>query len=179
MKTKKILSCLTLSALALTLPVSSFAAADLKAGETAVYDDLRAAIPKDKIKTVDDLYAKWQEIQSGKSKAVIIDVRTEAEFDAGHILNFSNVDSGHAYGLHKKITDPNAEIWITCRTQHRASYFVGLLYKYGYTNVYIAEGGIKGWAEKGYPLVNKYLGTINVKEYQDKLEESYLYREDK
>ncbi|MCI5122581.1 MAG: hypothetical protein D3908_15610, partial [Candidatus Electrothrix sp. AUS4] len=98
MKMKKILSCLILSALALTLPVvSSFAAdVDLKAGEAAVYEELRAAIPKDKIKTADDLYAKWQEIQSGKSKAVIIDIRTEAEFDAGHILNSSNVDSGHA-----------------------------------------------------------------------------------
>ena len=179
MKMKKFLSYLTLSVLALTLPVSSFAATDLKAGEIAVYDELRAAIPKDKIKTADDLYAKWQEIQSGKSKAVIIDVRTEAEFDAGHILNSSNVDSGHAYGLYKKITDSKAEIWVTCRTKHRASYFVGMLYKYGYTNVYIAEGGIKGWAEKGYPLVNKYLGTIKVTEYQKKLTEEYLCRENK
>ena len=180
MKTKKTALCLAGLALALTLPVSSFAAdADLKAGEAAVYDELRAAIPKEKIKNVDDLYAKWQEIQSGKSKAIIIDVRTEAEFDTGHILNSSNVDSGHAYGMYKKITDPNAEIWVTCRTKHRASYFVGLLYKYGYTNVYIAEGGIKDWAEKGYPLVNKYLGTIKVTEYQKELKENYLYRENK
>ncbi|WP_446011869.1 rhodanese-like domain-containing protein [Candidatus Electrothrix sp.] len=177
MKKKRTALCLAGLALTLILPVSSFAAADLKAGETAFYEKLRAAIPKDKMKTADDLYAKWQEIQSGKSKAVIIDVRTKAEFDVGHILNSSNVHSGHAYGLYKKITDPNAEIWVTCRTKHRASYFAGMLYKYGYTNVYLAEGGIKTWAEKGYPLVNKYLGTIKVTEYQKELTEDYLYRE--
>jgi rhodanese-related sulfurtransferase len=179
MKKKSTALCLAGLALSLTLPVSSFAAADLKAGETAVYNELRAAIPQDKIKTADDMYAKWQEMQNGKSKAVIIDVRTEAEFDAGHILNSSNVDSGHAYGLYKKIPDPNAEIWVSCRTQHRASYFVGMLYKYGYTNVYLAEGGIKAWAEKGYPLVNKYLGTVKVTEYQKELQEDYLFRENK
>ncbi|MCI5118059.1 MAG: rhodanese-like domain-containing protein [Candidatus Electrothrix sp. LOE1_4_5] len=179
MKIKEISTCLTILALSLTLPVSSFAATDLKAGEAAFYKELRAAIPKDKIKNVDDLYAKWQEIQNGKSKAVIIDVRTEAEFDTGHILNSSNVDSGHAYGLYKKIQDPNAEIWVTCRTKHRASYFVGMLYKYGYTNVYIAEGGIKAWAEKGYPLANKYLGTIKVIDYKKKLKEQYMSRENK
>jgi rhodanese-related sulfurtransferase len=89
------------------------------------------------------------------------------------------VDSGHAYGLYKKIQDPNAEIWVTCRTKHRASYFVGMLYKYGYTNVYIAEGGIKAWAEKGYPLANKYLGTIKVIDYKKKLKEQYMSRENK
>ncbi|MDU9049998.1 MAG: rhodanese-like domain-containing protein [Candidatus Electrothrix sp. Rat3] len=177
MKKKRTTLFLAALALSLTLPVSSFAAADLKAGEAAFYHELRAAIPKDKIKTAVDLYAKWQEIQSGKSKAVIIDVRTEAEFDVGHILNSSNVHSGHAYGLYKKIADPKAEIWVTCRTKHRASYFAGMLYKYGYTNVYLAEGGIKTWAEKGYPLVNKYLGTIKVTGYQKELTEDYLYRE--
>ncbi len=171
--------CCAVLALSLALSGRSFAAVDLKAGETAVYNEFRAAIPKDRIKSVDDLHAKWQDIQSGKSKAVIIDIRTEAEFDAGHIVNSSNVDSGHAYSLPKKIKDPNAEIWVTCRTRHRASYFVGMLYKYGYTNVYLAEGGIKGWAEKGYPLANKYLGMINVLEYQEKLKEFFLYRENK
>ncbi|MCI5144768.1 MAG: rhodanese-like domain-containing protein [Candidatus Electrothrix sp. AR3] len=169
--------CYVILTFSLILPAFSFSA-DLK-GETAVFNELRSVIPKDKIKNVDDLYGKWKEIQGDKSEAIIIDVRTEAEFDAGHIINSSNVDSGHAYGLRKKIEDASSEIWIICRTQHRASYFVGLLYKYGYTNVYLAEGGIKGWAEKGYPLINKYLGVINVTKYQNQAEEDFLFRENK
>ena len=160
------------------IPVLS-SATDLKAGEKAVYDDLRSGIPSEKFKTVDDLYKKWQEVQSGKSKAIILDIRTEEEFNNGHILGSNNVDSGHSYVLAKKMKNPDAEMWVFCRTKHRASYFVGMLYKYGFKNVYIAEGGIKGWAEKGYPLVNKYLGEIKVTKYENKFKEDYIYRENK
>ena len=45
-------------------------ATDIKAGEKALYDEIRSHIPKDKFKHVDDLYTKWQEVQSGKSKAI-------------------------------------------------------------------------------------------------------------
>ncbi len=138
---------------------------------------MHTAIPADKIKSIDDLYAKWQEVQAGKSDAKILDIRTVSEFEVGHILNASNVDSGHAYGMAKKIKDPAREIWVFCRTKHRATYFVGLLYKYGFTNVYIAEGGVKAWAEKGYPLYNRYLGEIKVTKYEKKLTEDFWYRE--
>jgi len=152
---------------------------DLKSNENKLLSYFRDAIPKDRYKDIDDLYKKFQEIQSGKSDALIIDIRTEAEFNSGHILGSSNVDSGHAYGMPKKIPDSNKEIWILCRTKHRASYFVGMLYKYGYKNVYLAEGGIKGWAEKGYPLVSKYLGEIKVTKYEKSVNEDYWYRENK
>jgi rhodanese-related sulfurtransferase len=174
---KKLFASLAVVGLLMCPVVGS--AADLKAGEKVVFDDMKAAIPAGKIKSIDDLYAKWQEVQAGKSEAKIIDIRTEAEFEVGHILNSSNVDSGHAYNMIKKITDPNQELWIFCRTQHRATYFTGLLYKYGFTNVYVAEGGIKTWAEKGYPLYNTYLGEIKVTKYNEKLSEEYWYRENK
>lgn len=177
MKPKNIL-CFAAIALSLSLPAFS-QATDLKDGEKAVMTDFRDAIPNDKIKSVEDLYKTWQLVQSGKSNAIIIDIRTEAEFDSGHIIGSNNVDSGHAYGLPKKIDNPDAEIWVFCRTQHRASYFAGMLYKYGYKNVNLVEGGIKAWAEKGYPLGNKYLGEITVAQYHKQLDEDFLYRENK
>ena len=45
-------ACCAVLAFSLALPVGSFADVDLKAGETAVYNELRGAIPQDKIKTV-------------------------------------------------------------------------------------------------------------------------------
>lgn len=166
-------------ALSMMVPAISYAGGDLKANEKAFFSKMRGAIPADRIKTIDDLQAKWQEIAAGKSDALIIDIRTEAEFNAGHIKGSSNIDSGHAYGLPKKVKDANKEIWVFCRTQHRATYFAGMLYNYGYSNVYLAEGGIKAWAEKGYPLVNKYLGEFQVKKYEKKLKEDFWYRENK
>lgn len=145
--------------------------------EKKVFDEMSALVPKDKISSVDDLYAKWKEVQEKKSQAVIIDIRTHEEFDNGHLLGSNNVDSGHAYQIVKRIADPNAEIWVLCRTKHRATYFGGLLYKYGYTNVHIVDGGIVGWAEKGYPLVNEYLGEVKVTKYDKRLKEEFMVRE--
>jgi rhodanese-related sulfurtransferase len=148
-----------------------------KDGEKQFMENLKKAIPQDHIASIDALHSKWEEVQSGKSKAVIVDIRTHDEFDAGHILGSSNIDSGHAYTVPDKFEDPNTEIWILCRTKHRASYFAGELYSYGYKNVYLTDGGIVGWVEKGYPLVNEYLGDIQVTKYNKKLKEDYLVRE--
>lgn len=151
--------------------------ADTQSGEKEFLSELTKAVPKDHLVTVDDLYKKWQEVQAGASKATIVDIRTHDEFDAGHIKGANNVDSGHAYTLPKMWADPATEIWVFCRTQHRASYFVSLLYKYGYKNVYLVNGGVQAWAEKGYPLVSEYLGEIKVTKYEKKVKEDYSFRE--
>lgn len=152
-------------------------AATPEANEKQVFEEMAALIPKDKYASVDELFAKWKEIQEKKSQAVVIDIRTHEEFDNGHLLGSNNVDSGHAYQLVKRITELNTEIWILCRTQHRATYFGGMLYKYGYTNVRVVTGGIVAWAEKGYPLVNEYLGEIKVTKYDKRLKEEFAVRE--
>lgn len=145
--------------------------------EKKVFDEMSALVPKDKISSVDALYAAWKDVLDKKSQAVIIDIRTHEEFDNGHLLGSNNVDSGHAYQLVKRITDPDTEIWVLCRTKHRATYFGGLLYKYGYTNVHVVDGGIVAWAEKGYPLVNEYLGEVRVTKYDKRLKEEFMVRE--
>ena len=74
--------------------------------------------------------------------------------------------------------DSNTEIWMFCRTKLRASYFAGTLYKYGYKNVYLVDGGLVAWIEKGYPLVNEHLGEIKVTRYDKRLKEEYSFRKD-
>lgn len=174
---KKTISALIIAFL-LAVPLGSLAA-DTKAGEKAMHAKMKALVPPDKIRSVDDMHTKWQEIQAGKSKAVMIDLRTEAEFDSGHVQDSNNIDSGHAYTIPDKWPDPETEMWVFCRTAHRATYFVGLLYSYGYKNVYLVDKGIVGWFEGGYPLVNTYLGEIKVLKYDKKLKETYAYRENK
>jgi len=146
-------------------------------GEKAFMNELKSAIPADRVVTVDALLSKVQEVKDGKSKAVILDIRTRDEFDCGHILGSSNVDSGHAYTMPAKFPDPETEIYVFCRTKHRATYFTGEMYKYGYKNVYMVDGGVVAWAEKGYPLVNEYLGEIKVTKYDKKLKEEFTVRE--
>ncbi len=145
--------------------------------EKKVFAELSALIPKDRVASVDDLYKKWQEVQAKTSKAVILDIRTGAEFYAGHLLGSNNIDSGNPYLVPKNWPDPNTEIWVFCRTQHRATYFTSFLYRYGYRNVYMVKGGIADWAEKGYPLYSKDFGEIRVIKYNKDLREEFQTRQ--
>jgi hypothetical protein len=69
------------------------------------------------------------------------------------------------YTIPKKIKDPNAEIYIWCRTAHRAQYVAGFLYKYGYKNVYCYKGGVVDWAKAGHEFVNQFIGKFKITEY--------------
>ena len=145
--------------------------------EKKVFAELQALIPQDRVVSVDDLYKKWREVQDKKSEAVILDIRTGAEFYAGHLLNANNIDSGNPYLVPKNWPDPNTEIWVFCRSQHRATYFTSFLYRYGYKNVFLVHGGIAGWAEKGYPLSSQHFGEIKVLKYDKALKEEYKTRQ--
>lgn len=164
--------CLTASLFA---PVVAHAApAD---EEKKVFAELAATIPKDRVATIEDLHKKWQEVQEKKSNAVILDIRTFEEFDNGHLLGSNNIDSGHPYLVPKTWPDANTEIWVYCRTKHRATYFASFLYRYGYKNVYIVDGGFAAWAEKGYPLFSNHLGEIKVVKYNKELKEEFSIRQ--
>ena len=144
--------------------------------EKKVFTELSALIPKDHIVSIDALYNKWQEVQAKKSKAVILDIRGFDEFYNGHLLGSNNIASGLPYLVPKTWPDPNTEIWVFCRTKHRATYFTYFLYRYGYKNVYLVDGGVAGWAEKGYPLFSENLGEIKVIKYSKELNEEYQVR---
>lgn len=146
-------------------------------GEKAFLNELKSAIPADRVVPIDALFSKAQEVQAGKSKAMILDVRTHDEFDCGHILGSSNVDAGNVYTMPTKFPDLETEIYVFCRTKNRTTYFTAMMYKYGYKNVYMVDGGIVAWAEKGYPLVNEYLGEIKVTKYDKRLKEEFTVRE--
>lgn len=170
---KKILTLVL--ALALVFCFTGLAAAGnnpLRKAEKAVHAEFTKLVPKNKIKTIDDLHKKWLEVLAGKSKAILLDVRTHPEFDAFHIEGSSHIHAGHMYTIPKKIPNANQEIWVYCRTQHRAGYVAGFLYKYGYKNVYWVtkskdgtNGGVVGWAQRGYPFVNYFYGQMKITQY--------------
>ena len=161
-------SLLTVPALSIAGPVEE---------EKKVFEELTALIPQNRIVSVDDLYKTWQEVLENKSDAVILDIRTGAEFFAGHLLNANNIDSGNPYLVPRTWPDTNTEIWVFCRSQHRATYFTSFLYRYGYKNVYLVHGGIAAWAEKGYPLSSQHFGQIKVLKYDKALKEEYETRQ--
>ena len=155
----------------LTVSLVGFAYADdnpVKAGEKKVFSEFQSAIPKDKFINVDQFYKIWQKAMSDKAyrdSIYMIDVRSHPEFYAFHIQGTDHIHAGHMYTIPKKIPDPNAEIYIWCRTAHRAQYVTGFLYKYGYKNVYCYKGGVVDWAKAGHEFVNEFAGKIRITEY--------------
>ncbi|KMY66550.1 hypothetical protein AAU61_15525 [Desulfocarbo indianensis] len=166
---KKVFVAILAVAMVMTFSAVAMAADNpLVDAEKKVHAEYTKMIPKEKYVTIDDLYKKWQEVIAGKSKAILLDVRSHPEFDAFHIEGSSHIHAGHMYTIPKAIKDANAEIWVYCRTQHRAGYVAGFLYKYGYKNVYYVvkdkdgvSGGIVGWVKKGYPIVNYWFGYVD------------------
>jgi len=151
----------------------------LGAAEKAFNKEMGQLIPKDKIVNAEQFHKVWQDVLAGKSKAYLIDVRSDTEFAAFHIEGTDHVQAGHWYTIPKKITDPNTEIYIWCRTKHRATYVAGFMYKVGYKNVYLFDGGVVGWAAAGYPFVNACAGEFNIIKYRQhpsKEEGSYKWR---
>lgn len=85
--------------------------------------------------------------------ALVLDVREEKEFNAGHILNAKLVPLG-------KIADHMAEleryrerpIVVVCRSGQRSASACLLLSKQGFGQAYNLEGGVLAWQKAGLPL---------------------------
>jgi len=164
----------------------------LVAKEKGVHSEFVKMIPKDHMIDVNKLHEVWKKAMADpayRAKIYLIDVRTDSEWNAFHIEGTDHVQAGHMYVIPKKITDPNAEIYIWCRTSHRAKYVGGFLYKYGFKNVYVVssatikgmknKGGVVGWAQSGFPFVNQFTGVFYIKEYRkspSKAETSFRVR---
>lgn len=189
---KRVFVLIVAAAFVVTAGLAFAADTPMQANEKKVHQSFIAEIPADHMIDVFKLHEVWKKAMADPAyhKSVyLIDVRTDSEFDAFHIEGTDHIQAGHMYLIPKKITDPNAEIYIWCRTSHRAKYISGFLYKYGYKNVYCVGsadkngqknvGGVVGWAQAGFPLVNQFTGVFYIKEYRQspsKAEMSYRIR---
>jgi rhodanese-related sulfurtransferase len=86
-----------------------------------------------------------------KSSMVVLDVRTEEEYETEHIEGAINfwVDV-----LLQKINelDPNREYLVYCRLGLRSTRATQILNDNGFLKVFNLVGGIEAWKQEGYPL---------------------------
>jgi rhodanese-related sulfurtransferase len=155
---------------------STASSEDLRANENGIHQEFSNLVPADKIISIETFKKIHEEILSGTRKAYIIDCRTHPEFYAFHIEGADHIHSGHMYTIPRKIKDPNAEMYCLCRTQHRSFYVAGFLYRFGYKNVYVVDGGVVGWVKAGLPVVNQFAGKFVVIEYHKNFDETGKYR---
>lgn len=86
------------------------------------------------------------------SGAVVLDVRTPAEFAAGHLPNARNIPLGE---LDKRAGElpANKPVLVCCTSGVTSSRAAGVLRKAGRTDVFNLSGGLEGWRQAGLPVV--------------------------
>ena len=86
-------------------------------------------------------------------KFVLVDVREESEFAAGHAPGAVHLGKGVIErDIEKKIPDPATPIVLYCGGGFRSALAADNIQKMGYANVISMDGGWRAWAQAGLPV---------------------------
>jgi rhodanese-related sulfurtransferase len=139
----------TLLLMTILSAVTTAQAGDIKPKQE-ICKEAKAAVPH---MTPADLQS---EIIAGK-ELVVLDIRTKAEYDAGHIDGAIWLPRGFLeIKVEGLVPDPEATIVVYCLKGCRGSLAVQALLGMGYENVYDLAGGIAVWIKEELPLYNQY-----------------------
>ena len=88
--------------------------------------------------------------------AVVVDVRSMAEFKGGHIVNAINVPmNGFGNSIKQLEKHRNKPIVAVCRSGSRSGAACGMLRKQGFENVKNLRGGMMAWENANLPVKRK------------------------
>ncbi len=88
-----------------------------------------------------------------RQDGIVLDVRTDDEYNAGHIVNSVHIPVGllsqRIGELSKHKSQP---IVVTCRTGNRSATACSMLRKQGFDPIYRLAGGVTAWQSANLPL---------------------------
>jgi parallel beta-helix repeat protein len=93
----------------------------------------------------------------------ILDVRTQSEYDSGHIRNTKLIPHTELEARIGEL-DENRDILVYCHSGGRSATASQILIDHGFTQVYNMLGGILAWMDEDYPVFVRYASiqqTIN------------------
>ncbi|MGV8040503.1 MAG: rhodanese-like domain-containing protein [Thermoanaerobaculaceae bacterium] len=92
------------------------------------------------------------ERNAGKPDLVVLDVRTPAEFAAGHLPGAVNLDVRDPQ-LEAKLArlDRASTFLVYCRTQNRSGVVASMMRRMGFERVTVMHGGFLEWSKRGFP----------------------------
>jgi rhodanese-related sulfurtransferase len=112
------------------------------------------------LKLVEDAKTRVREVgvadtrrQLEKNEAVLIDVREESEWAAGHARGAVHLGKGVIErDIEQRVPDKTAPIILYCGGGFRSALSADNLQKMGYTNVVSMAGGWRAWVAEGAPV---------------------------
>jgi rhodanese-related sulfurtransferase len=126
----------------------------------AIYLEAKMAHAEQFLKLVNDAKKKVKETnvadvkrrQDAGEKFVLVDVREDNEWAAGHLPGAMHLGKGIIErDIEKTVPDPAAKLILYCGGGFRSALAADNLQKMGYTNVESMDGGWKGWVGAGLP----------------------------
>ncbi|HWS59680.1 MAG TPA: rhodanese-like domain-containing protein [Flavobacterium sp.] len=89
----------------------------------------------------------WVSQYEAAENSVILDVRTENEYNDGIIPNSINIDIYEGQGFIDKLQelDKSKKYFVYCRSGARSAKACEVMYSLGFEEAYNLEGGILGW----------------------------------
>ncbi len=98
--------------------------------------------------TIEDLKIRMDQGE----QLLLVDVREESEFSAGHIPGAIHLSKGVIErDIETVVPDPNKEILLYCGGGFRSALSAENLQRMGYKNVVSVDGGWRSWTEANYP----------------------------
>ena len=89
----------------------------------------------------------WAELQEQTLESVILDVRTEEEFESGYIKGALNMDirGGADFLASIESLDKSKSYFVYCRSGARSGQACQLMSQMGFSAVYNLHGGVLAW----------------------------------
>jgi rhodanese-related sulfurtransferase len=110
---------------------------------------VKEAQPKVKELTI----AQARERLANNPSAILVDVREDAEWQAGHAAEAIHLGKGILErDIEKTIPDLNRELILYCGGGYRSILSAEVAQRLGYRNVYSLMGGYKGMVQAQWPL---------------------------
>ena len=96
--------------------------------------------------TVEDV----MQLPPGGGDAVVVDVREDREWDAGHVPGAVHLGRGVLeVKVHQVFPDPSTPLILYCGGGNRSALAADVLQVMGYTNVASMTGGFRAWLQSG------------------------------
>lgn len=96
-----------------------------------------------------------------RERAVLIDLRDNAAFENGHIVNSMSFPQADIMNTVDKLKKYQDKPIILIETGQHANLIGNKLRKQGFTKVYCLAGGLQTWTTAGLPLIKSQLPSAN------------------
>jgi rhodanese-related sulfurtransferase len=106
---------------------------------------------KSRVKEID--LNEFQRMQAAGEKLVLIDVREDREWEAGHAQDAIHLSKGLIErDIERTIPDRSTTMVLYCGGGYRSALATDSIRKMGYENAISLDGGWKAWVDAGLPV---------------------------